>query len=97
MVTSVVHPGFVRTALTADARTNKDFEKAAIGPEEVAKVVVKQLLSGYGGQLFVPAEMSPISLNRGLPTWLQIRGWDSLSRTMVSLNKLSAEAGTKKV
>jgi hypothetical protein len=81
----VVHPGFVRTPLTANARRNPVYESTAIAPEEVADGVVNQILSGYGAQLIIPAAASGASLLRGLPTWMQIRQHDALSTVMVDL------------
>jgi all-trans-retinol dehydrogenase (NAD+) len=32
---------------------------------------VKQVLSGYGGQLILPARLNLVPLVRGMPSWLQ--------------------------
>jgi hypothetical protein len=38
---------------------------------DVASAVVRQVTSGYGGQLVVPPGMGWTSMIRGFPTWVQ--------------------------
>ena len=48
---------------------------ADVGPHvtahDVASAVVRQVTSGYGGQLVVPPGMGWTSMIRGFPTWVQ--------------------------
>ncbi|KAF9769706.1 hypothetical protein IL306_012841 [Fusarium sp. DS 682] len=69
--TSVVHPSWVRTAMTEDLVANGKLKDTVVQPEDVADEIVKQVLSGFGSQIIVPAKLWWTSLIRGLPGWLQ--------------------------
>ena len=49
----------------------KSFTDFILEPETVAEAVVKQVLSGRGGQLILPGRYNLIPLLRGMPSWLQ--------------------------
>ena len=49
----------------------RSFTDFVLEPGTVASAVVKQVLSGYGGQLILPARLSLMSGVRGFPSWLQ--------------------------
>lgn len=77
VLTSIVHPSWVATNMTAryGERITASHGQMML-PETVSKRVVDQLLSAKGAQIFVPAHASWISTVRGWPTWLQegVRG-----------------------
>jgi len=65
----------------------KDWESSLVAsktfilpPEEVADKVVKQVLSGRSGQVFVPGSMRNMSGIRGFPAWLQEHARDGLEK-----------------
>ncbi|KAI6783995.1 Short-chain dehydrogenase/reductase family 16C member-like protein [Emericellopsis cladophorae] len=72
VLTTSVHPMWVATSMTAPfgERISKTQGKM-MGPEDVARPVLKQIFSGKGGHVFAPAETSWISVARGLPSWMQ--------------------------
>ncbi|KAI0487503.1 hypothetical protein F4859DRAFT_465234 [Xylaria cf. heliscus] len=81
VLTTVVHPNFVRTPLIEDYVNH--LEKSGVRmlmSEDVAEPIVAQLKSRRGGQLIIPASASAISGIRGWPTWLQELLRDSLGR-----------------
>lgn len=45
--------------------------ESILGLEEVAEVIVKQILSRHGTQLFIPSPAAPISWLKGFPNWVQ--------------------------
>jgi short-subunit dehydrogenase len=72
VMTTSVHPNWVKTPLI------KPYEAALraagqpiIEAQAVADVVVQQIVSAQGGQLFLPTSISTISLLRALPNWFQ--------------------------
>jgi len=72
VLTTVVHPSWTATALTRAHQA--ELEKAQ-GPlmdaEFVGRTIYEHILSGKGGQIFLPGWMSRISSIRGWPNWLQ--------------------------
>jgi all-trans-retinol dehydrogenase (NAD+) len=68
---SVVHPTWVRTPMISKLLEKRNFTDFVLQPETVAESVVKQVLSGYGAQLILPARLSLMSGVRGFPSWLQ--------------------------
>jgi len=71
--TSVVHPTFVRTPMTANMQGQPGFPKKLLEPKEVADAIVAQVLLGQSGQIFLPRTLSLASGIKGYPTWLQDR------------------------
>ncbi|KAJ9640912.1 hypothetical protein H2199_005580 [Coniosporium tulheliwenetii] len=70
--TTVVHPGWTRTNLTAPLEGN--IKKAGIvmlDPEVVADAMVKQIFKGESAQIILPENMKNAAGLRGGPTWLQ--------------------------
>ncbi|KAF5025489.1 hypothetical protein F66182_2394 [Fusarium sp. NRRL 66182] len=81
ILTTVVHPNFVRTPLVegfADRleRSGVQFLTA----DQVANEVVAQIQSRQGGQLIIPQSASSISGIRGWPAWLQEVLRDTIGR-----------------
>ncbi|EOD50916.1 Short-chain dehydrogenase/reductase SDR [Neofusicoccum parvum] len=83
--TSIVHPHFTRTKLIAGFEESLKKRKRAaplLEPQDVADRMVKQILSGKSGQIFIPESTRIlIPLVRGLPTWLQEFLRDSVARS----------------
>ncbi|KAI1270531.1 NAD(P)-binding protein [Xylariaceae sp. FL1019] len=81
VLTTVVHPNFVRTPLVQDFG---DFLERAGTPfltsEQLADPIVAQLKSCKGGQLIIPNHTTVLSGIRGWPTWAQEMLRDALGR-----------------
>lgn len=72
MSSSVIHPSWVRTPMIDTIlKAGKHWAQPVMGPEEVSSAVIKQLVSGNGGQVVLPNSLGLASLVRGLPNWLQ--------------------------
>jgi len=72
--TSVVHPMWARTAIIDSWEGSLAAAKTAVlSPEAIADRVVEQILSGRGGQVYVPASATNFSGLRGWPTWVRAR------------------------
>jgi hypothetical protein len=55
-------------------------------PIDVAKTIVNQLYSTYGGQNIIPASLWWASAVRGLPSWIQERLRDVVSKEVMLAN-----------
>ncbi|KAF2121332.1 dehydrogenase/reductase SDR family [Lophiotrema nucula] len=72
VITTVVHPNFVRTAMTAGFADRLEKEQGPLlTPEQVAGRVLKQIYDRKGAQVFIPERSWPASGLRAWPTWLQ--------------------------
>lgn len=71
IVTSVVHPDFVRTAMTEPYADRIERAQPMMQISDVANPVLDQIFSGRGGQLCLPKRLTFISTLRGWPHWLQ--------------------------
>ncbi|KAF5639657.1 retinal short-chain dehydrogenase reductase [Fusarium sp. NRRL 52700] len=69
--TSVVHPSWIRTAMTAELVATGKLKDTVTPPEVVADKIFNQVISGFGAQINVPSNLWWTSLIRGLPGWLQ--------------------------
>ena len=78
--TSVVHPNFVRTAMTAPHAKKIERTQKMMSVEDISKPVLKQIFSGRGGQLVLPARLDVITGIRGWPNWIQEGFRDILGR-----------------
>jgi all-trans-retinol dehydrogenase (NAD+) len=68
--TTTVHPTYVKTKLIGPYAASLEKSKAlVIDPETVADAVVKQILTGQGGQIILPRHLGFLTLARGLPSW----------------------------
>ncbi|KYK60853.1 short-chain dehydrogenase/reductase 2 [Drechmeria coniospora] len=73
VLTSVVHPNFVRTPLVnAYADGLEESGVRLLTPEYVSAVIAGQIFGRRGGQLVLPEHASGIAALRGWPTWLQV-------------------------
>jgi uncharacterized protein CbrC (UPF0167 family) len=87
-VASIVNPAYVRTSLLKEVLENPGFKLFVLEPETVADAVVKQLHSGNGGHIILPARYAITCGLRGWPSWLQ-----ELARN--TINKELAFLGTR--
>ncbi|KAH7121550.1 hypothetical protein EDB81DRAFT_913746 [Dactylonectria macrodidyma] len=72
IITTVVHPYWTKTGMTAEHVDKiQRTQGALMQPEDVAKEVLKQIWSCRGGQVVVPSSMSWLSAVRGFPNWVQ--------------------------
>ncbi|KAJ8120370.1 hypothetical protein ONZ43_g2911 [Nemania bipapillata] len=72
VLTTIVHPSFVRTPLIKDAIG--DLEQSGLRmltPDDVAEPIVAQIKSRRGGQLIIPSWASPIATIKAWPNWTQ--------------------------
>jgi short-subunit dehydrogenase len=86
ILTTVVHPNFVKTPLTE--HISGQLEKSGVQlltSEQVADDVVDHIKSKRGGQLIIPGSISFSLLSgiRGWPTWLQEVLRDAVARGSV--------------
>ncbi|KAI1359096.1 hypothetical protein F5Y08DRAFT_91847 [Xylaria arbuscula] len=82
VMTTVVHPNFVRTPLIegwADHLENSGVRM--LTSEDVAEPIVKQILSRRAAQIIIPRSTTMISAIRGWPTWIQELIRDTLGRS----------------
>lgn len=71
-ICSVVHPSWIRTAMMEPWLQRPDFKESVMEPEDVASAVVKQVVSGKSGQLFLPhVPMCALAMLRSWPAWIQ--------------------------
>lgn len=83
--TTIAHPSWVRTPLIEktilqSGQDPKILEKM-LKPEDVSDVIVRQILSRRGAQLFIPNFAAPISWLKGLPNWAQEIVRDAFGKT----------------
>lgn len=72
VLTTVVHPTFVRTPLIQQGADYLEKKGAILQrPEDVADAITNQVFSRRGAQLIVPGRAWPLSVFRALPGWLQ--------------------------
>ncbi|KAK6827244.1 NAD(P)-binding protein [Apiospora arundinis] len=83
--TTIAHPSWVRTPLIEEAilKSAQDprILESMLRPEEVAEVIVRQIISRRGAQLFIPGAAAPISWLKGLPNWVQELVRDAFGKT----------------
>ncbi|KAI0394503.1 hypothetical protein F5Y17DRAFT_427590 [Xylariaceae sp. FL0594] len=85
VLTTVVHPNFVRTPLVNDFAGH--LEKSGVRmltSRDIADPIVAQIKSRYGGQLILPRGATPISGIRGWPNWLQELVRDTIGRSSLA-------------
>jgi all-trans-retinol dehydrogenase (NAD+) len=72
VLTTVVHPNFVRTPLVHDFVNRLESSGVRLlTADQIASEVVAQIKSKRGGQLIVPSSVSPIAGIGGWPAWVQ--------------------------
>lgn len=86
VLTTVVHPNFVRTPLVKDFGDRLEEEGVRmLSSDHVAGKIVDQVFSRRGGQVIIPDTQSPISSIRGWPTWLQVLARDAIGKSATKL------------
>jgi len=85
VLTTVVHPNFVRTPLVEDFADHLVQSGVhMLTSKQIADPIVAQIKSRRGGQLILPRGATPISGIRGWPTWLQELVRDTLGRSSLA-------------
>lgn len=81
IMTSVIHPTYVQTKLSEgywkSVQSSKTFQ---LQPEDVADVIVEQVLGGRSGRRLLPAILNAVSGFRGWPLWAQEALRDDLAK-----------------
>ena len=71
---SIVHPMWAKTPLVGSWETQLVKSKTPLlGPEDVARPVVRHILDGRSGSVFVPERFRYFTILKGLPDWLGIK------------------------
>lgn len=71
VVTSVVHPNFVKTPMTAPHAETIERAQKMLKVEDVTGPMLEQIFSGKGAQIVVPRHFTFLSGLRGWPSWIQ--------------------------
>ncbi|KAL6252692.1 hypothetical protein RBB50_000411 [Rhinocladiella similis] len=70
--TSIIHPLWTRTPMVeALEKQGVKFEKNILKPGDVSRAVVKQIVSGSSGQVFLPSSQQHLARLRAYPIWFQ--------------------------
>jgi NAD(P)-dependent dehydrogenase (short-subunit alcohol dehydrogenase family) len=82
IITTVVHPSWVRTNMTKEHtdKIERGQGKITLTPDDIASPVLKHIFGRMGGQLIVPSQMSSVSGIRGWPNWVQELVRDGIGR-----------------
>lgn len=80
VLTSVVHPSFAKTPMTAPYADSIRRRARMLDVEDVTGPMLQQIFSGRGGQLVLPAHLTRLSGLRGWPSWAQEGLRDLLAR-----------------
>lgn len=83
---STVHPNWAKTPLTSVFGDMDHFYGRQLVPEQISDKVIEHVISGNGGQIFVPEDMAGSSLLRGIPSWIGELARDN-SKDMIVVNK----------
>ncbi|KAF2129120.1 NAD(P)-binding protein [Dothidotthia symphoricarpi CBS 119687] len=86
IVTTSIHPGWVRTPLVkpVEAELSRN-GSVLLEPGAVADAVVRSVLSGRGGQVFLPESAGRVAALRGMPNWVQERVRKGVGRTILEV------------
>jgi hypothetical protein len=79
--------------IDAILQAGKEWKEPVLEPEQVSSAVVDQIVSGNGGQIFVPKSTGVASMLRGFPNWLQERIRDKASQGFIRLRELELAIG----
>lgn len=66
-----MYPFWVRTPLIKNLIIHPTFKDGVLEPEHVADAVVKHVMAGGRGDIFVPGYGAVLAGLRGFPAWLQ--------------------------
>ncbi|KAJ6003637.1 hypothetical protein N7522_006329 [Penicillium canescens] len=68
----IIHPTWAHTPMIKALAENDDnFSRRILTCQVVSTAICEQILKHRNGQVIVPGYQSPISLVRGMPTWIQ--------------------------
>ncbi|KAH7412180.1 hypothetical protein DE146DRAFT_674521 [Phaeosphaeria sp. MPI-PUGE-AT-0046c] len=83
VLTTSVHPGWVRTPLIDPVVEElKRGGAKVLEPQDVADAVVRQVWSCRSGQVFLPKGAERVSALRGWPNWMQQKAQDGVAATI---------------
>ncbi|KAJ6443737.1 dehydrogenase/reductase SDR family member 8 [Purpureocillium lavendulum] len=86
VLTTVVHPNFVRTPLVQDFGDKLEGQGLRLLTSDiVADKIVNQVFSRRGGQLIIPDTQGIASGVRGWPTWMQVLIRDTVGKSASQL------------
>lgn len=88
--TTIVNPGWIRTPLIEPLISSPDFKDHVLEMDEVTSVIVKQVLSGRGGQLILPGQLKMASTIRSWPAWLQYAVRNNIAHVLKGSGGLSS-------
>lgn len=71
IVTTVVHPNFVKTPMTTPHADRIERTQKMLTVEDVTNPVLAQIFSGRGAQLVVPSSLNFVTTIRAWPNWMQ--------------------------
>ncbi|KAI5306032.1 hypothetical protein KEM56_002484 [Ascosphaera pollenicola] len=88
--TSLVHPNWLSTPMTAPMFAQKAFKTfgASIFVEDVAREIVKQIINQVSGQVIIPKSVTFLSYVRAAPNWFQERLRGFPSRNLIKVRQL---------
>ena len=72
-------------------KAGKYFRERVLEPEDVSRVVIRQILSQSSGQVIVPPSHQGARLVRAFPTWLQEFIRDKASEVFTKIRALEKE------
>ncbi|RWA04219.1 hypothetical protein EKO27_g10882 [Xylaria grammica] len=91
VISTIVHPNFVRTPLIEEeAHRLEKVGVALLTSEAVADAILAQILKGTGGQVIIPGSSSVASFLRSFPNWTQEIVRDHIGKKMASMATFSA-------
>lgn len=77
-----MNPIWVRTPLIEPLLQKPDFNDPILEAEGVSNAIVKQVVSGRGGQLILPKQLNFLSTIRAWPSWLQTSARNRIARVL---------------
>jgi len=81
--TTIIHPMFAKTGIIKGFEEPLKKAKVPLIPAEVVgDAIIKQVLSGSSGQIYVPPPMGYVSGIRGWPHWMQENMRDGVAKVM---------------
>lgn len=86
VLTSVVHPNFVRTPFLDSVDGIGKMSIPMLTPEQVSDRVVAQIFSRRGGEVVVPKSQEMVTAIRSWPHWFQVLIRDSMGKEAAGMN-----------